>query len=316
MIVQNLQGLDHNLRFCRSRIFHRHLIRSAGSACSRHLQGEHAIAVIGDFSSGSGYRRSASDDIAFSSLGLLDIVFLPPVQTFDNQLALTVGDQILSQSTIGGCHFSDRAVALLHDTRVVAVTFIQEVQSCLGIGRMRESESGILIGPGNLEGGSRNRLCGRCSLLYLGQLQLANHLIADILGLVDIGGVAQIEGIHVIGCDSAGVGCLCKVAVQGSCSRGSQLMVGIVGLVMVRSAMHKLEDIQQRICVCKFRMQIVMERIRSLQCSRLAKLMQTGIQIVIGTIKRSAFNVGSRSKVAECEMPYGFTISGVRVGSM
>ena len=117
VIIQDLLRFDHNFRFSGSRVIHRHMVsRSYSVFIDRNQQSKHAIAMVDNLGSGSGYGCGALDDITICSFSFLDIILHPPVQAFNNQFAVIARNQFLGSIRISRRrNFTDRTVLQLHN---------------------------------------------------------------------------------------------------------------------------------------------------------------------------------------------------------
>ena len=230
--------------------------------------------------------RNADRLVGFGNVDLFDLVFLPPVQTGDFQLAVCTSHK-LSFGAVG---------IQLIDTVVEC-----ELQQAGAAGNSRflcEAQIGVFIRTvdGELRAGDRGlAIVGS----QLGEFQAAGHLEADILGLIPKRGVADKERLRREGSSGGGR----EVAVQRVACGSGQFVIGIIGHIMSTAPVSELEDIHQA-RVTDRRIEHVTGRILALQ--------RLDIQLLIN-IGRDAIQLSGREEVREYKVPNRFAKAGVRI---
>ena len=173
---------------------------------------------------------------------------------------------------------------------------------------MRAGDPGIRISTENLEFSSGNRLVG-VALLHLQQFQFADHLEADVLGLVHASGIPQVERPREV----LTRGGLSEVVVQCVVSLGSCRidLIRIIGHIVAEAESGQLEDLCQFADCFLFQegSDIVVVRIDRLQGADV----QRRVNVVLSrkSIQRPGCKMISREQIREFEVFDGFTDGGI-----
>ena len=218
------------------RVRHGDLIGTGDLLRAGDFQSEHAVRHFGDLRIRIciGSRRCTGDVEALRSLDFLDVVFLPPVQSADMDLAFLIRDQLGYRS----CGIERVDTVLSRELQQAAVILV------IAVGRIGRfvAKRGVFKGSidGELHAGKRLRVC---IAGLLGDLQIAGEHHADVLGLVNGCGVRDKEGIGAVVLSGA-----LEVVVQEVGHRlegiGSDLL-GIIRFVVGVTQLRDLDDREQ-----------------------------------------------------------------------
>ena len=231
--VEQLLDVQHHIHL--ARISHGDLVQRIDLGLAGQLEDKLAVAQISDLGArtvGRGSSR-AFDGVAVRRSHFLDDVLGEPVQAGDKQLPAGAGRQLgngtlviqdIAHSAILGGDFPELQGRLLLLSGVGSVT-------------LRERAIDFKLGAA----------CGyACVVLgHLGQLQLTQEAEADILGLVNLLGVAQVERPGEVfasrGFAEVVVQCVLRLFVRAT--RGHS--VRVVGHVVAIAQRRQLNDVKQ-----------------------------------------------------------------------
>ena len=275
--------------------------------------GRIAVYIHGDRARGRGYDLDGSvfQHEALARRHFLNIIFLPPVQADNGDLAILAGNEV------GLAVFVNVILAILIERELEQLAR-QEIVRHAGEVAFLVDTLGILVPAVDMEHCALD-LEGRIILSDLLKDHLAGHADAKVLGLVDIHRVTQVERpgrvlVAVAGRLSAagGLGEGPEVAVE---SVGLDYIVGrkqirIVGHIVADAVIRHREDLQQgsRHIRIELGHQVVVVRVGRLQSRGIQMLIRRSAALI--QAPRAALEVPG-AKVGKAPVQDGFTYARV-----